>query len=225
MRRHILWDIDGTLILNSRDGATVYLDAFTRVTGSPPHRRIANPHGMTEGQLLAELLHLNGRPAAMLDDLLTELDLRTRAQHESGHTREAVAGGPQALCEVASRGWTNALLTGNGPLHSRYKLLAAGYSTEDFSWENSFFGDRSPDRHHLTSLVTPLLGEGTHVIIGDTPNDGLAADSANIPFIAVATGAYTASDLQSTSAIVVVEDLEHGLADVLGAISELNQRG
>ena len=225
MRTHILWDIDGTLIRNSPDGATVYVDAFTRVTGGPPPRLIANPHGMTEGQLLAELLELNGHPTSMLDDVLTELDECTRSQHEQGFRREAVAGGSRALCEVTNRGWTNGLLTGNGPLHSRYKLLAAGYSAEDFSWETSFFGDRSPDRHHLTSLVAPRLGEGIHVIIGDTPNDGLAADSAALPFIAVATGAYSVTDLRSTHALLVVDDLVHGLDDVLGTIAELIQRG
>jgi phosphoglycolate phosphatase-like HAD superfamily hydrolase len=225
VKTHILWDIDGTLIHNSRDGATVYLDAFTRVTGAPPRRRITNPHGMTEGQLLAKLLELNGHPSTMLDDLLNELDGRTRAQHDSGFVREAVAGGPQALRHVSSRGWTNSLLTGNGPQHSRYKLLAAGYSIDDFNWQSSFFGDRSPDRHHLTSLVAPLLGEGTNVIIGDTPNDGLAADSAALPFIAVATGAYSVADLRDTNALLVVDNLETGIDDLLGTIAELTQRG
>ena len=225
METHILWDIDGTLIRNSPDGAAVYREAYTRVTGAAPRRTIQNPHGMTEGQLLAQLLELNGHPSSMLDAVLAELEDRIGALHDSGFTREAVAGGARALREVANRGWTNGLLTGNGPLHSRSKLVAAGYSIDDFSWETSFFGDRSPDRHHLTALVAPLLGAGTHVIIGDTPNDGLAANSANIPFIAVATGVYTVSDLRSTRALVVVEDLERGLEDVLGAISKLNQRG
>ncbi|WP_010202916.1 HAD family hydrolase [Salinibacterium sp. PAMC 21357] len=225
MKTHILWDIDGTLIRNSRDGAAVYLDAFTRVTGAPPHRLIATPHGKTEGQLLAEMLELNGHPTTMLDDVLTELDRRTQALHDTGFVREAVAGGPNALHEVARRGWSNALLTGNGPLHSRIKLLAAGYSEQDFDWQSSFFGDRSPDRHHLTALVAPALGEGIHVIVGDTPNDGLAADSAALPFIAVATGAFTVADLRDTNALLVVDDLVNGLDDVLGTIAELSTRG
>jgi phosphoglycolate phosphatase-like HAD superfamily hydrolase len=225
VKTHILWDIDGTLVRNSRDGAAVYVDAFTRVTGAAPRHFIANPHGMTEGQLLTELLELNGHPAAMLDDVLTELDARTRALQHTGFVREAVAGGQNALQKVANRGWTNALLTGNGPQHSRVKLLAAGYSTHDFDWEKSFFGDRSPNRPHLTSLVAPHLGDGTHVIIGDTPNDGLAADSASLPFIAVATGAYTAAELRGTNAVLVVDDLVRGLDDLLGTIAELNRRG
>ncbi|WP_231595425.1 MULTISPECIES: HAD family hydrolase [unclassified Salinibacterium] len=222
---HILWDIDGTLIHNSTDGATVYLEAFTHVTGEAPRQFITNPHGQTEGQILAALLEINGHPAAMLDDVLTELDVRTAKLLETGYVRTAVPGGPAALLHAAGHGWTNALLTGNGPQHSRVKLTAAGYSEEDFDWTHSFFGDRSPDRHHLTSLVATMLGDRPSVIIGDTPNDGIAADSAQIPFIAVATGAYSVADLRDTSALVVVDDLVGGLEDVLGTIDELARRG
>lgn len=225
MKTHILWDIDGTLIRNSPEGVTVYFDAFSRAIGVAPRHLIANPHGMTEGQLLTELLEINNEPTTKLGDLLLELDVSTRAQHDQGFAREAVAGGAEALREMERRGWTNALLTGNGPLHSRYKLLAAGYSTDEFSWEKSFFGDRSPNRPHLTSLVIPRLGDGTHVIVGDTPNDGVAADAASLPFIAVATGAYSAAELRHTSALVVVDDLVGGLDEVLGTIAELSQRG
>lgn len=222
---HILWDIDGTLIHNSRDGAAVYLEAFTHVTGAAPHALITNPHGQTEAQILTALLELNGHPATMLDDVLTELDRRTHALHESGYVRTPVAGGPDALLAATRHGWANALLTGNGQQHSRVKLTAAGYAEEDFDWTNSFFGDRSPDRHHLTALVATVLGDQPRVIVGDTPNDGVAADSAGIPFIAVATGAYTVADLRDTSALVVVDDLVSGLDDVLGAIEELDKRG
>lgn len=225
MTMHILWDIDGTLIHNSKDGAAVYLEAFTHVTGTEPQKFITNPHGQTEGQILTALLELNGHPATMLDDVLAELDARTQKLLETGYVRTAVVGGPDALRDVGGRGWTNALLTGNGPQHSRVKLTAAGYAEGDFNWTNSFFGDRSPDRHHLTSLVAPILGEQPSVIIGDTPNDGLAADSARIPFIAVATGAYSVGELRDTSALVVVEDLVAGRDDVLGTIAELAQRG
>ncbi|MEV8253822.1 HAD hydrolase-like protein [Rhodoglobus sp. NPDC076762] len=222
---HILWDIDGTLIHNSKDGATVYHEAFAHVTGAPPRKLITNPHGQTEGQILTALLELNGHPAAMLDDVLGELDIRTNKLLDNGYVRTAVAGGPDALHDVAGRGWTNALLTGNGPQHSRVKLTAAGYAEDDFNWTTSFFGDRSPDRHHLTALVAGVLGDQPSVIIGDTPNDGLAADSARIPFIAVATGAYTVADLRNTSALVVVEDLTSGLDEVVTAIDELAHRG
>jgi len=222
---HILWDIDGTLIHNSKDGAAVYLETYTHVTGAAPEHFISNPHGQTEGQIFTTLLERNGHPVEMLDDILVELDIRTGKLREHGYLRSPVPGGVAAVQDVARRGWTNALLTGNGSQHSRVKLTAAGYAEDDFNWATSFFGDRSPDRHHLTSLVAPVLGDQPSVIIGDTPNDGLAADSARIPFIAVATGAYTVAELRDTSALVVVEDLASGRDAVLEMIGTLAQRG
>jgi len=222
---HILWDIDGTLIMNAPAGGTLYFDTVAHVAGAPLQHNIANPHGMTEGQLLSELITLNGHDLTILDDALSELEVRALAEYESGFIRKPVVGGFDALRKVEGQGWVNALLTGNGPLRSRYKVTAAGYTVDDFNWEKSFFGDRSPDRHHLTSLVAPVLGDEPSVIVGDTPNDGLAADSAGIPFIAVATGAYSVADLRETSARVVVDNLVNGLDDVLGTIDEINTRG
>ncbi len=110
---------------------------------------------------------------------------------------------------------------GNGPNRARYKLLAAGYDPEDFDWEHSYFGHESPTRHHLTAGARTALEGHDAVIIGDTPNDGLAADSAGIPFLAVATGIYSADQLRATSARVVVESLASGRDAVIDAIAAL----
>ena len=221
MSTFILWNIDGTLIFNTPSAGGLYIKSIEQVTGTRPTVPVAEPHGMTEGQLLAAILEVNSLDPARLGDVLFQLDVLSREQHERGQVREPCAGAAEAIAAVAERGWTNALLTGNGPNRARYKLLAAGYNPEDFDWEHSYFGHQSPTRHHLTAGArTALAGQGA-VIIGDTPNDGLAADSAGIPFIAVATGIYSADQLRATSARVVVEDLASGLSSVLDAIAAL----
>jgi phosphoglycolate phosphatase-like HAD superfamily hydrolase len=217
---YILWDIDGTLIYNSPQAGTLYRDSIEQVTGVGPTVRVQNPHGMTEGQLLLEILTVNGLDAAHLPAILLRLDELSALQHETGWTRDACVGVPEALAAVAGRGWTNALLTGNGPTRARYKLLAAGIDVELFDWDHSFFGAESPTRHHLTAGARDALAGSAAFIVGDTPKDGEAADSAGIPFIAVATGAYTADELRPTSALVVVADLASGLDAVLGAIDQ-----
>ena len=218
MSTYILWDIDGTLIYNTPSAGALYLDSIEQVTGVRPTEPVKDPHGMTEGQLLLAILEVNGLDQGRLGDVLYQLDILSREQHERGHVRDACVGAQAAIAAVAERGWTNALLTGNGPNRARYKLLAAGFDPEDFDWEHSYFGHQSPTRHHLTAGARSALGSHDAVIIGDTPNDGLAADSAGIPFIAVATGIYSADQLLPTSALVVVDDLESGLDSVLGAI-------
>ena len=218
MSTFILWDIDGTLIYNTPSAGTLYLDAIEQVTGTRPTVPVPDPHGMTEGQLLLAILEVNDLDTDRLSDVLFQLDILSREQHERGHVREACEGASEAIAAVASRGWTNALLTGNGPHRARYKLLAAGYDPEDFDWDHSYFGHESPTRHHLTAGARSALEGHDAIIIGDTPNDGRAADSAKIPFIAVATGIYSADQLRATSALVVADDLTTGLDAVLDAI-------
>lgn len=218
MSTYILWDIDGTLIYNTPTAGGLYLDAIEHVTGVRPTVPVEEPHGMTEGQLLAAILEVNGQDVSRVGEVLYDLDVLSREQHERGHVRDACVGVDAALEAVSARGWTNALLTGNGPNRARYKLLAAGIDPALFDWEHSYFGHESPTRHHLTAGARSALGPDDAFIIGDTPNDGLAADSAGIPFVAVATGVYSADELRSTSAIVVTDNLADGLDDVLEAI-------
>jgi phosphoglycolate phosphatase-like HAD superfamily hydrolase len=216
----VLWDIDGTLIRNTPQAGSLYIDSIEQVTGIRPTVRVQNPHGMTEGQLLTEVLTVNDIDVHHLPAVLERLDELSRVQHEAGHTRESCAGAAEAIAAVAERGWTNALLTGNGPTRARFKLIAAGFNPDDFDWNHSFFGHLSPTRHHLTADARSALPADAAVIVGDTPKDGEAADTAGIPFIAVATGAYDSQSLRATSALVVVEDLASGLDSLLAAIDQ-----
>jgi phosphoglycolate phosphatase len=217
----VLWDIDGTLIRNGPRAGSLYLDSIEQISGTRPTERVGSPHGMTEGQLLAAILEVNGIDAAHLPEIFVRLDELSTQEFDAGMLREQAAGVAAAISAVADRGWTNALLTGNGPTRARLKVMAAGLDADAFDWEHSFFGHQSPDRHHLTALATAKLAGRDSVIIGDTPKDGEAADSAGIPFIAVATGAFTVDELRDTSALVVVEDLSIGLDTVLDAIASV----
>lgn len=218
MSTFVLWDIDGTLIQNTPSTGSLYLDAVEHVTGVRPAERVTDPHGMTEGQLLTEILRINGLDTARLGEVLYDLDVLSRDQFERGWDRDRCAGVEDALAAVAARGWVNALLTGNGPNRARYKLLAAGLDPELFDWDHSYFGHESPTRHHLTAGARAALAGNTSVIVGDTPNDGLAADSAGFPFVAVATGVYSATELDGTNAVTILENLESGLEALLAAI-------
>lgn len=223
MSLFVLWDIDGTLIYNTSGAGSLYLDAIEQVTAARPTVPVDNPHGMTEGQLLTAILDANGHDGTALGDVLVRLDELSLARHEAGDVRTACVGVDAALRAVAARGWVNALLTGNGPRRAGYKLTDAGIDTARFDWGHSFFGHESPTRHHLTEGARTALAGHPSIIIGDTPNDSFAADSAGIPFVAVATGVYTAAQLARTSALLVAQDLESGLDDILEIISGLER--
>jgi phosphoglycolate phosphatase len=218
---YLLWDIDGTLIVNDFTGVSIYARAFERTTGAPPTERPANPHGMTEGQLLRELLAIHGHDVGLHDTLRAHLDELSVEEHEVGLAREQCAGAADALARFAEQGWHNGLLTGNAPERARFKMLQAGYGEEPFGWEHSFFGHLSADRHHLTSLAATGLAGHRVVIIGDTPMDGVAAVSANPPPPNINTNSFTANELLATNTFVAVESFATGLAAASAAIAAL----
>ncbi|MGL4339918.1 MAG: HAD family hydrolase [Rhodoglobus sp.] len=219
MSMYVFWDIDGTLIRNATGAGSLYLDSIEIVTGTRPTVAVPNPHGMTEGQLLTAILEANGHGPEHLVEVLEELDVLSLARHEAGDIREACIGVDAVLTAIARRGWVNAILTGNGPRRARWKLMSAGIDIDTFGWDHSHFGHLSPTRQHLTGSAKAALGaEDKAMIIGDTPNDGLAATAVGIPFIAVATGMYTAEELRDTTALVVIDDLVSGYDTLLEVI-------
>ncbi len=222
MTTTILWDVDGTLLLNSfGGGGELYHTAVERTVGRELHPPMPRTHGKPDGLILSEILAHFGyddswheRARALLDELSIE-----RAQ--AGDRRAPAPGVVDALRAVAGRGWHNALLTGNSLVRARVKLEGAGLGAEWFDWERSFFGATARDRSEITRAAREALPGETLVIIGDTPRDDEAAAAADMPFIGVATGVFTVEDLRETGAVLVVGDLAESLDAVLSAVDEL----
>jgi phosphoglycolate phosphatase-like HAD superfamily hydrolase len=217
---HLLWDIDGTLVRNSSTPGIQYHLAVERALGRSLENRVAATHGHTDAYLVAATLAAHGLGNDYAAIVTGHLDDITREQHEAGQRRVAAPGVAAAVAGAASAGWTNAILTGNGPLRSRLKVEGAGIDVELFDWEHSYFGHQTPVRADITRRAAAELGASA-VIVGDTPNDGAAAEAAGMGFIAVATGAYSAEELRQTSALAVLDDLESGLDEFLAVLARL----
>jgi phosphoglycolate phosphatase len=215
--RIVLWDIDGTLLLNSATAGAFYHDAIREVAGVGPHpsEPHAVEHGKTDGQILAERLERWGGDPALFDAVSRRMDELSNAYLTDAARRRAAPGVEAAVRSLAAAGWTNGLLTGNSPHRARVKLAGAGIDVDAFDWDRSWFGGRYLRRSDLTAAARADLGDTTAVILGDTPADGEAADAVGFPFLAVATGAYSEADLRSTSARVVIPDLVEGLPALL----------
>jgi phosphoglycolate phosphatase len=216
---YILWDVDGTLVRNGKDAGNLYHDALERAVGHAIDNRLPNTHGKTDGQIITESLEAHGLDASLHSAALEHLDELSRERHEAGNHREVCPGAIEAVAAAAALGFTNGLLTGNSAARARYKVTGAGFDAADFDWNFSFFGDRSPVRSELTLRARAAVGDARVIIIGDTPNDGVAATAAGMEFFAVATGAFTADQLRETTAALVVDDLVTGLDELLSALS------
>jgi phosphoglycolate phosphatase len=221
MGTYILWDVDGTLLRNGKDARNLYHEAIELAAGHAFPNQLPHMHGTTDGQILTEALVVYGLDPSLHPIASKHLDDLSRIRHEAGMRREICSGVEDALADFAARGWTNALLTGNSALRARFKIEGAGLDVGAFDWTHSYFGDVSPLRSELTIRAQEELLDHAKVIIGDTPGDDIAAQAAGIPFIAVATGVYSVEDLSETDAILVVEDLDGGLAAVTAVIAGL----
>ncbi len=218
---YVLWDVDGTLLLNGVGAGGLYGEAIERAAGRALAVPVPLMHGKTDGQILWEALEANGLPRELHSAASAHLDQLSLERHLGGARREIAAGIVEAVGAVADAGWTNALLTGNSAARTRYKMEGAGLDAEAFDWGHSFFGDLSPVRSELTLRAAAELAGATVVIIGDTPGDGIGAEAAGMPFIAVATGHYSVAELTQTSAVLVVPDLSSALPETLATLAAL----
>jgi phosphoglycolate phosphatase len=223
---HVLWDVDGTLLLNGPRAGSMYHRAIELAAGEALEDRTVHAHGKTDGQIIWETLDLYGLPASLHAAVREQLEGMSRVEHYGAGRREVPVGVPRLVADVAGRGWVNALLTGNSPLRARYKLDGAGLDVDLFDWDASFFGHEARIRSDLTRRAAEALAGAPVVIIGDTPADGVAAEAAGFPFVAVATGAYDVAQLQEPEAhaAVVVADLGSGHDEVMAYLDGLAGR-
>jgi len=219
----ILWDVDGTLLLNSfGGGGELYHTAVERATERELHPPMPRTHGKPDGLILSEILAHFGYDDRWHERASTKLDELSIERAQAGDRREVAPGVTDALTAVAARGWHNALLTGNSLLRARVKLEGAGLGPEWFDWDRSFFGSTARDRREITRAAREALPGETLVIIGDTPRDNEAAAAAGMPFIGVATGVFTVDDLRETGAVLVVANLAASFDAVLDVVDELS---
>lgn len=213
MERHtvpttVLWDIDGTLVLNSATPGNLYHLALERAVGRDLPHLVGHQHGRTDAGILAD--HVRAHELDLSDDLLPRISghLRdlTDERYRAGDRRTPAPGARELVARFAALGWRNGLLTGNSAHRARVKLRGAGFDVDAFDWEHSYFGDEQVERSGVTALAATALAGTRAVIVGDTPRDGEAADTVGIPFVAVATGAYDVQALRATSAVAVASD-------------------
>ena len=110
---HVLWDVDGTLLLNGPRAGSMYHRAIELAAGEELEDRTVHAHGKTDGQIIWETLDLYGLPASLHAAVRERLEGMSRVEHYGAGRREVPVGVPRLVADVAGRGWVNALLTGN----------------------------------------------------------------------------------------------------------------
>ncbi|MEO8076283.1 MAG: HAD family hydrolase [Acidobacteriota bacterium] len=228
MRKLVLFDIDGTLVLTGGAGIRAMNRACEAVVGHPDGLKGVAVAGRTDRSILIDALSRAGRS---LDDGL----LATLREQYVANLREEIEmpGRPQTTESLGARGNIKAvmpgirelldalqvrddvfvgLLTGNFAAGARIKL-------EHFDLWKYFrcgaFGDDSADRNALVPFALdrarrcglPDLAPADILVVGDTPHDVACALAVGALPIGVATGGYTSGQLRESGADIVFEDL------------------
>jgi len=203
VKKLILWDIDGTLIVSHGAGVRAMEQAFEKRFGLKSDLSKIDWAGRTDTWITGEVLRLNGVPAtpencqAYLESYLEILPVQLREGPQG-----AVLPGVLQLLEIlnARADVAQGLLTGN--LRRGAQLKLTHYKVWHY-FEFGAFADDSPRRNDLGPHALRRAREkhsgdfsAAHTfVIGDTPHDIECGRVIGARTIAVATGKYNVAEL------------------------------
>lgn len=214
----VLWDIDGTLVHETRgEGSRLQMRAIRDVLGIDLERPGFGA-GATERMVWTRLFENAGLP---VPEDLTPLESAIDAlyvEHFLTSPRVAIDGAADAVAALAGAGFTNSVLTGNGRPVSRMKLESAGLDVTLFDWDAAFFGREWIDRVEMAKAARARHPRA--VIIGDTVNDGACAVGSGLPWVAVGTGGHPRAELEQFAPVAWFDDLVGRAGELLSVLRD-----
>jgi len=228
MRKLVLFDIDGTLVLTGGAGIRAMNRACEELVGHPHALEGIPVAGRTDRIILSDVVTRAGH--SLHDGLLEQL----RDRYIVNLRREIEKPGKlQSFESLGARGGVKAvmpgirelldilegrddvflgLLTGNFEAGARIKL-------EHFDLWRYFrcgaFGDDAADRNALVPFALdrarmcglPDIASTDILVVGDTPHDVACARAVGAVPVGVATGGFSVGDLRASGADLVFQDL------------------
>jgi phosphoglycolate phosphatase-like HAD superfamily hydrolase len=218
VRRLVLFDIDGTILLSAGAGRRAITAALAQEIGDAGVFQRVRFDGKTDPQIVKELLEASGhsphseeRVQAVCTRYVALLETELAA---SARGMRLMPGFPAILDRLeATEGIVLGLLTGNLAQGAALKLRAAGVDPARF--RVGAFGSDSGHRPDLPAIAAeraaPLFGRvpagDEVVIIGDTPADIACGSGIGARAVGVATGSYDFAELVACGAYAVFQDL------------------
>ncbi len=211
----VLFDIDGTLIRRAGPHHRMALvEAIRKTTGFETTTDSIPLHGMLDPVIMTEMLRRAGAPEALILEAMPEMIRHAQSIYVRtcpNLERKTCPGVRRLLTRLERRGVILGLVTGNLTRIGWKKMERTGLKPY---FKFGAFGEMAADR---AGLVTIAVGEACRrgwingnsriTYVGDAHNDVLAAQSAGVQSVAVATGLCPPAELASYSPDYLLEDL------------------
>jgi phosphoglycolate phosphatase-like HAD superfamily hydrolase len=210
----ILWDIDHTLIENAGVSKEIYRAAFAQLAGRLPDAPVVT-EGRTDRLIMGDLFADHGLSQPSWPDIEHALETAGNEHREAlARCGYVLPGAREALMIAAGCGsWVSSVLTGNIAANAQVKLSAFGLD-ELLDLPVGAYGADAEERSALVPVARDRiqrqrgLDPATPVVlVGDTPQDVLAARESGAAIIGVATGQHSAEQLHAAGATTVLQDL------------------
>ena len=211
----VLFDIDGTLIRRAGPHhRQVLVDAVRAVTGLDSTTDSIPVQGMLDRDILCFMLRhagLGTRAARQVTPAIVDRAQSLYVRRCPDLRRKVCPGARMLLLRLFRRAIPTGLVTGNLTRIGWKKMERAGIR---HYFRFGLFSERARDRAGLVRLAIReareqgWVGRNARVsLIGDHPNDILAARANGVQSIAVATGLSSAAELAGHSPDILVDDL------------------
>ena len=217
MRKLVLFDIDGTLVLTGGAGLRAMNRAIEETLGHADGLNGIPLAGRTDWSVLLDAVGKVGREidnallATLRDRYISNLAEEIRYP---GKGPKAVMPGIRPLLDTltARDDAFVGLLTGNFEEGARIKL---GHFDLWRYFACGAYGGDAADRNALVPFAVerarecglPKIAASDVLVVGDTPHDVACAHAAGAVAVAVATGGHTVDELRDTGAEIVFNDL------------------
>jgi phosphoglycolate phosphatase len=213
--RAVLFDIDGTLLVTGGAGGVAWQRGFDQLYGVEADIAEHTDAGMTDPEIAAivfrEVLGREGSVEERAKAIGCYLKHLPDAVAESSGYR-VMPGVEELLDRLIDAGVLLGLVTGNIEAAAHIKLARA-HLNRFFSFGG--YGSDSADRTEVTKAALSrgelvsggTLANGACISVGDTPRDVTAGHGAGIKVVGVATGSYSADQLNQAEADWAIADL------------------
>lgn len=216
MNKLVLFDIDKTLLDVSRGHISAFSEAFKIVYGVDATIDIINHHGMTDQQIIIDVLKKNGLDEQTIRSKLEKCMNVMAKSFDKLVVKDEISvlsGVKELLEELNKRGVLMGLVTGNLESIARGKLTKVGLN---HYFKVGGFGSDDINRANLVKLAIRRAEENFNFkfdnnvfLFGDTPNDIKAGKDANARTVGVTTGIYSKEELENAGADFILENLKN----------------